>query len=236
VAYDFPTNPDQDDTYTSPDGRLTYGWNGFAWDMKAKTAAAQRPDLSSLVPSLAEIGVPDVTITIEGDLFNQNTKVVAVNQTDQSELILSSTFVSLTELTAIIPTSTITTETNFFIYTENDALRSSRQRDFWVVIAPVLDYLDPTELPAGSAVFNLDVYGTFHGSSYSGTSGNRTTGVIWDGVYRATQDIDTSHMRLNAITPDAVPGTVEVTIAVQDPRDLTNLIYAHETPLIFTYT
>ena len=55
MAYNFPASPAVGDTYTSPDGKLTYGYNGFAWDMKAKTAAAQRPELIELHPFLMEV-------------------------------------------------------------------------------------------------------------------------------------------------------------------------------------
>ena len=234
MAYNFPSNPVAGDSYTSPDGRLTYAYNGFAWDMKAKTAAAVRPDISKISPDLTEITAPDLDITVTGDLFTALTVVVAVNQTDQSELILPTTYVSLTELTCTFPVSTTLVETEFDLFTQNDALRSSRARNLWVIKPPELTAIAPTSVAAGSPPFDLTVYG--NAKNYGGTSGIRNSYLVEDGVVNLTLILfmTPAGVNLQYYPAAATPGTRELSVAVQALDGTT--VWASTPPVILTFT
>jgi hypothetical protein len=239
VAYNFPANPAQGDTYTSPDGKLTYGYNGFAWDMKAKTMAAQRPELIEISPFLVEAGATDVEILITGDLIVPTTKVIAIpNRGTGAELELPATFVNLTQISATFPNSTVVGQNTHDIYLETDGLRSQLMRQVCVAAALTHDYIDPVSVAAGSAPFELFVYFTDAAQNYPCNSGTVTVDIFWDGVAIPSNIGIPGGFRYAAITPDATPSTHELVAVIQALKGITLVesIPSHDPPMIFTYT
>ena len=236
MAYNFPANPAVGDNYTSPDGKLTYGYNGFAWDMKAKTAAAQRPELIELMPFLMEAGAPNADTVITGDLITPNTKVIAIPDSG-IEVELPSTFISLTEISATIPCSTVARYDTYDLYLETDGLRSQRMRQVVVTMAPVHQYLEPASVPAGSAGLNIRCYYDEGSSSYVCNSGSVVRRVGWDGVDMSVMP-GPGYVESWLVTPDTVPDSHECAIrivAIKNNVEITT-IPSHDLPLIFTCT
>jgi hypothetical protein len=78
-------------------------------------SCASTPSLTSISPTSAPAGSPDVTLTINGNNFSSNS-VVAWNGTS-----LASSFVSSTQLTATIPASDIAQPETVYVYVYNPA-------------------------------------------------------------------------------------------------------------------
>ena len=234
MAYNFPAGPAVGDTYTSPDGKLTYGWNGFAWDMKAKTAAAQRPELISLAPYMVESGATDVEIRFNGDLLTPATQVILIpNDGAGTEQVLPTTFISLTEVSAVIPNSTVVGDDSFNLYLETEGLRSLTMREVAVFSAPTHNYLDPVSVAAGGPVFNIWVYSTYE--YYNVNSGGVSLKVSFDGVDMG-RTLYADYIQINNVTPAAIPGAHEIVVRLEESPSGNNDIVSHDPPLIFTYT
>lgn len=241
MAYNFPANPTVGDNYTSPDGKLTYAWNGFGWDMKAKTAAAQRPVTLLLAPWLMERGAPDVEMRVFGDLFTSNTKVIIIpNAGVGTEEILPTTWISLNEVTATFPTSAATSQTTYNVYTETDGLRSLTMKQAVTMLAPVHNSIDPTtalSVASGGANFNLSVYFTSD-TATACNSGSADHRVFVDGnPYPLTSGLP-GGVLVNNVIPAAAPGTQGVRVQVQANGENTqiNVILSPDPDMILTYT
>ena len=125
-----------------------------------------------LSPTSAVAGGPAFTLTLTGERFTQQSTVLWVRTP------LATTFVSATQLTAIVPASLIATEGVAPISVSTPG--SSNSVSFPVLAAiPTISSINPTSAIAGGPAFTLTVNGTGYisASKVIGLSGATTTYV-----------------------------------------------------------
>ena len=159
-----------------------------------------------------------------------------------TEQVLPTTFISLTEVSAMFPNSLVTGHNIHDVYLETEGLRSQRMRQVCVTYAPAHLFLDPTSVAAGGPVFSLIVSFTKE-TSYSINSGGIGNKVAVDGVDTTSLTfVVPEGIRFDNVTPDAVPGTHEVTVRLTEMVAGGSIppgaaaIPSHDPPMIFTYT
>ena len=221
MGFDFPNSPAQDEVF-SP-GEASYEWNGYAWRMTNKVAYPE-PNINTIDPSWSYYDETP-TVQVNGTGFYSSSKVVVKATPD---LDCATTYISTTELSAIF------TPDAWFnslpqVTVETGALTSPPPFPFFQRVDIPLFHatipMSPTSAPAGSADFTLTVplaTGTF----YDGQFGEPATEILWDGVPIPTT-VTTNATAI--ITPDATPGTHEVSL--QNGRLITT-----DPPQIFTFT
>ena len=223
MGFDFPASPAQDEVFTP--GEASYSWNGYAWRMTNKVAYLE-PNIDAVSPKWAYFDETP-TVQVTGTDFH-STSIVVVRTTLPQPM--ATTFVSVTELSAVFTMATFPPSSGpVNITVETGILTSALPHPFFTnVIPPSFNTtipMSPTSAPAGGADFTLTVpmkTSTF----YDGQFGEPATELLWDGVPIPT----TVTANLTAtITPDATPGTHEV--SVQTGRLVTT-----DPPQIFTFT
>lgn len=181
------------------------------------------PAISLLSPSTASAGGPQFTLTVTGTNF-VNGATVRWNVTD-----LATTFVSATNLTAIVPAANIASATTASVTVTNPAPGGgpSNALTFTVSAAPnpvpMVSSLSPNTIGAGAAQFTLTVTGT-----------NFVNGAVvrWNGTDLATTFV--SATSLTATVPAAKvasAGAANVTVVNPGPGGGTAV-----TPVTFTIT
>ena len=113
------------------------------------------PAIDSVVPSLAQSESPQLTITVNGVGFDSSAEVYWEMQQ------LTTTYVSATQLTAVVPTHLMATAGQAGI-TVHDGSAQSNVVNFTVASGPTIGSLSPNLLQAGmaaSAEFGMTVTG-----------------------------------------------------------------------------
>jgi hypothetical protein len=221
MGFDFPASPALDEIFTP--GEASYSWNGYAWRMTNKVAYPE-PNINAVNPSWCYYDETP-TVQVTGTQFHTLSTVVVKAVPD---LDCATTYISATELSAIFtpnawfdPLPQVTVETG--------ALSSPPPFPFFQRVNIPLFHptipMSPTSAPAGSADFTLTVP-MASATYYDGQFGEPVTEILWDGVPIPTTV--TTNLTA-AITPDATPGTHEV--SVQTGRLVTT-----DPPQIFTFT
>ncbi len=166
------------------------------------------PSITSVNPNSVGAGSPDLPITVTGSSFVSGSKVLF------DSLELTTSFVSVTQLTATIPASSLTTAGTSSITVSNPAPGGgiSNAVTFTIIQpapVPSIAGLSPAFAVAGSPQFTL----TVNGSGF--VSGST---VRWNGSARQTTVVSGS--QLTAIIPAtdiASPGTASVTVFNPSP-------------------
>jgi uncharacterized protein (TIGR03437 family) len=164
------------------------------------------PTVSSISPTNVPMGSAQVTLTVTGNGFIPASKVVALPQ-----LPLTTTYVSLTQLTATVPVSALTDAGAYEIRVTNPGGSISPLPFIFTVKAPtpVLTKLTPAAAAAGGPDFTLAVTGSAFSSKAT---------VNWNGSPLATTFLSAS--QLTALVPAslvATAGTANVTVANEGP-------------------
>ena len=224
MGFDFPNSPAQDEVF-SP-GEASYQWNGYAWRMTNKVAYLE-PNIDAVNPKWAYY---DETPTVQVTGTDFHSTSIAVVRTAPPQP-MATTFVSTTELSAVFTMDTLpfsASPTNVTV--ETGILTSALPHPFFVNIVPPAFHstapMTPTSAPAGSADFTLTVplaSSTF----YDGNFGEPKSEILWDGI--AVPTTNSAASLIATITPDATPGTHEV--SVQNGR-----LLCLDPPQIFTFT
>jgi hypothetical protein len=124
------------------------------------------PTLSSILPTTANSGDPDLTLTLTGSNFFSGAGVQFVNSTTSFGSALTTTFVSSTKLTAVLPASAITLPGSFLVSVNNPFPNDgpSASLPFTVNLGtypvPTLNFVYPTTIIAGSLPFSISASGT----------------------------------------------------------------------------
>lgn len=165
------------------------------------SATPNIPVLTSVSPASVVAGSAAFTITATGTYFS-NTSTINWNGT-----ALTTTFVSTTSLTAIIPSANIITAGTDSITVSTAGVGTSNALAFIVqpVPAPVLNSISPNTAVAGSTSFTL----TASGSNFANTSK-----INWNGTALTTTYI--SSTTLTAAVPAAnitAAGTFNITVS-----------------------
>jgi len=119
------------------------------------------PTITSISPTSANSGDPNFTLTVNGSGFLNGAIVDFNNSTTFRGSALATTFVSSTQLTAVVPASAITLPGPFTVNVLNPVptVGPSNFVNFTVNLGvypvPVLGFINPTTIIAGSLPFNI---------------------------------------------------------------------------------
>ncbi len=119
------------------------------------------PTITAISPTSANSGDPNFTLTVNGSGFLNGAIVDFNNSTTFRGSALATTFVSSTQLTAVVPASAITLPGPFTVNVLNPVptVGPSNFVNFTVNLGvypvPVLGFINPTTIIAGSLPFNI---------------------------------------------------------------------------------
>jgi hypothetical protein len=166
--------------------------------------------LTSISPTSANSGDPDLPVTIIGSGFFSGAGIQFANTSTSLASLIPTTFVSSTKLTAVIPASAIALPGSFSISVVNPSPNNgpSNALPFTVNLGtypvPNLTFLSPTTITAGSLPFQLIAGGT-----------QFAPGAVleFNGVAKATTVLSTTNLSATISTADiSAAGTVQVTV------------------------
>jgi hypothetical protein len=175
---------------------------GAAFTITANPA----PVLASILPSAANAGSGELTLTVTGSAFIANS-VVQWNGAS-----LSTTYVSSTQLTADIPAANIATGGSISVVVVNPAPGGGASVAATFTVnnpAPAIGALTPSSAATGSAALPVTVTG----------SGFVPGSILqWNGANRATTYVSASQLTFTTTVSDlAVAGTAVITIVNSGP-------------------
>ena len=163
------------------------------------------PAISSISPSSATAGGPGFTLTVNGSNFVSGSKV------HWNSSVLTTTFVSSTQVTATVPSSDIGTAGTASVTVVNAAPGGGTSNAMTFTInnpVPAISSISPSSATAGGPAFTL----TVHGSNF--VSGSV---VDWNGSPRSTTFSSKTKLTASISAADILtPGTADVTV-VNDP-------------------
>ncbi len=165
------------------------GASGFRGNNSTTSDPSKDPSASpiSISPTTAVVGSADLTLTITGSDFlgAPHNFSQAVWSSSSSETLLATTFVSSTELTAIVPANLLSSPVTAKIFVKTGdsmgdlPLRKSGSADFSVTALPVdtpmITSISPDSAPAG----NTDVTVTIEGSNFVNRSFHNRSAAFW---------------------------------------------------------
>jgi sugar lactone lactonase YvrE len=162
------------------------------------------PVLASLSPSSATVGGAAFTLTVNGSGF------VSGSAAQWNGAALTTTFVSATQLTAVVPASYLASARTVQIAVVNPAGSPSNALPFTINApqinqpVPVLTSLTPSSAAAGGPAFSL----TVNGSNFVSSSL-----VVWNGAFRTTTFVSGTQLTAAITAADiASPGTAQVAV------------------------
>lgn len=173
------------------------------------------PTLTSISPTSSHSGDPDLTITVNGSGFFNGAGVDFINSATSLGSLLSTTFVSSTQLTAVIPASSMALPGNFNIEVNNPFPNSgpSNTLPFTVNLGtypvPTLISVSPTTVVAGSFPFQMLAGGA-----------NFAPGAVlsFNGASKATTVNSPSNVSAMISAADiSTAGTVQVVVTNPSP-------------------
>ena len=170
------------------------------------TAIYPAPTLASLTPNSALLGSPDTTITLTGTGFF----AASVAQWNGSNL--ATTFVSATQLTALLPAANLAAAASASVTVKNPTPGGGASNALTFSVTnpiPTLTAIAPNAALAGSGAFTLTV---------TGTNFQPSSTVRWNGSARTTTYVSASSLTA-AIPASDVAGarTVPVTVFTPGP-------------------
>ncbi len=188
------------------------GGTSSALTFTISVATNPEPGLSSLAPSTVTAGSPTFTLTVTGTGFVPASKV-HWNGTAQS-----TTFVSTTQLTAVIGAARVATggTPSVTVVTPAPGGGTSAPQTFTIINPlPALTTVAPGSVTAGSAPFTL----TVTGSGFAPTSK-----VHWNGTARTTTFVSATRLTAKVGAGRvATAGTASVTVVTPTPGGGTSL-------------
>ena len=166
------------------------------------------PSISSLSPASAAAGSVAFTLTVSGSDF------VASSAVNWNGTMLATTFVSASQLTALVPASDVTTAGTTTVTVVNPAPGGGTSGGATFTVnasnpVPAITSLSPTIVSAGSVAFTLIV---------SGSNFVASSTVSWNGTTLATTFVSAS--QLTALVPASdvtTAGTAAVTVVNPAP-------------------
>jgi len=162
------------------------------------------PRVGGVDPASRYAGQPAFTLTVNGCNFVNGVSVVRWNGADRT-----TTFVSSTQLTALIPASDITAvgTANILVFTSGADGGTSNTAPLNILTNPVptVSTVSPTSVNAGQAGFTL----TVNGSNFI----DGTSVVRWNGADRTTTFVSTTQLTASIPASDITAvGTGNVTV------------------------
>lgn len=173
------------------------------------------PTLTSISPTSAKSGDPNVTLTLTGSNFFNGAGVQFVDSKTFYGNALATTFVSPTQLTAIIPASAITLPGSFLVSVNNPFPNNGPSTSLTFTVnlgvypVPTLNFIYPTTIIAGSLPFTINATGTNFAS---------VAVLNFNGAAKPTTIFGPQNLYGIISTADiSTPGTVQVTVSNPAP-------------------
>ena len=168
------------------------------------TGATPLPILTSMSPTTTYLDSAGFTLTVNGTGFVSGASVY------WNYAPLTTTYVSSTQLTALVPASDLTYANSYYVDVVNSGGGSSNQLDFSVVaLDPYINDLAPTSMIAKTAPTAIVI----NGSNFM--SGAK---VLWNGKPTPTTYLSSSQLQ---VTPSAAQvaaaGIVQLTVSNPPP-------------------
>jgi N-acetylneuraminic acid mutarotase len=164
------------------------------------------PVLTSLLPSSKTVGSPGFTLTVNGSNFVSGSKV------HWNSLVLTTTFVSSTQLTAAVPSSDIRTAGTASVTVVNAPPGGGTSNAITFTVnnpVPAISSISPSSATAGGPSFTLTVNGSHFVSG---------SVVDWNGSARTTTFASRTRLTASISAADiATPGTASVTVVNAPP-------------------
>src|ERR1035441_376793 len=175
----------------------------FAIVCLAAVACAQ-PVITSATPNTIDAGGPSFTLTINVSAFGSNPVV------NWSGTVLAATYVNDSTLSATVPAGLIAICGKYSL-TVTNTQTNTVSNGFTVIVKPVLQYILPNSLPAGSG-----------GTTVTATGLGFSSNVYLTVVAGTRTNLTTSHSGsttvLTAVVPaSALVGVYAVSLFVTDP-------------------
>jgi hypothetical protein len=201
----------------------------------AQTFDVIGPTMTSVSPTAIGVGASTVTLTVTGSGFTSSSDILF------DGTILTTTFVSSTQITAPVPANLLATAGtkwvsvgHFYVGSPPQFAYSTMSKPF-TVQGPTLQRLVPDHIPAGSSSFTLQVWGT---SLHVGGALFPPT-VRWNGTSYVAAVVDSSHLEITVPASQVTAaGTATIDVVVpQNPlgSKVTNaLTFTIEPPGIST--
>jgi len=174
------------------------------WDLNIATLLPL-PSISSISPISTPVGSAQFTLTVNGVQFASNSEV------EWNGVALTTTFVSTTELTAVVPASDLTVAGTPLITVFNPTSGKLSNTTTFTVdnLPPALASVSPASTLAGGAAFALTVNGT---GFVSGAT------VLWNGSSRTTTFVSATQITASITAADiALAGTFAVSVSNPAP-------------------
>lgn len=232
------------------------GCSGGSSRVGAAGAPASAQANISITPVNAISGSPDLPLTITGSqAFSFTNATHKLNQVvwsaNGNDTQLPSTFVSGSQLTAIVPAPLLLTPVQAQVRVEiwdvqGDApIAASSSVPFNVTApsaSPTIDFISPANVPAGSPDLTLSIAG----SNFDHTGHLHTSVAFWTtdpsnlhdhGTMLATTVVSTS--QLTAVIPAALlqnPGSVQIVVLTGDPMSMSEGFFGYPESNSVTFT
>ena len=191
---------------------------GIAWKLAGVGGFA--PILTAITPNSAIANDVPVTITVAGSGFLP-TSVVELNSSPA--IALATTFVSPTQLSAVIPASQLVDGNFDWISVNNPGAQGGTSALLRFVInnpVPVISSISPPSVQVGGAAFTLTVNGSgFIPNPGGGEYGyNNSSTVEWNGVWLTTVSATSTQIQATVPASDiASLGTASITVQSSGP-------------------
>ncbi len=171
--------------------------------------------LTTISPNTVDVGSGDVTITLTGIGFQPGDSVVI------SDSGLSTTFVSGTQLTALVPGFFTSFSHSWPVFVSRGSLQTNVVFLEVVEPPPVITSLGPPSAFVGSAGFTLQV----HGDHFMEGEGPSST-VYFNGLPRSTTFINQGLLEIDLLSSDLLsPGLVPVQVFNPSEGLFSNTVY-----------
>ncbi len=198
-------------------GDANFGGSASAVLTEVISVSNPSPLLTSLSPNSAVAGDPTFTLTATGSSF------VAGSVVGFNGVTLATTFVSATELTAIVPASLLAAPGDFPVVVTSPAPGGGTSAPLFFAVTnpvPVLASLSPNTALAGGAAFTM----TLNGSGFISTSIAQ-----WNGA-----DLPTTFVSATQLTAAVPAGDIltvgTASVAVFNPDPSPGIVRAHARP------
>jgi outer membrane protein assembly factor BamB len=179
------------------------------------------PSVSGMSPGTAYVNSPAFTLSVTGSNFLPQSIV------QWAGAALATTYVSQSQLTAIVPASDLMALGGYAVTVSTDGEVSTSSAEFTVqpVQTPTITQLSPSSTPAGGAAFVLTV---------NGANFNSQSVVNWGGSPRTTSYMSSGQLTAQINAADlASAGTVPITVQTQSVVSLaTNFTVVPLPPLV----
>ena len=186
---------------------------GHARNVRTALPPVSNPTITTISPLTAYVNGANFTLTVNGTNFVSGSVVYF----GFSGTPLTTTFVSSAKLTAEVPASFLTSETNYGVYVTNPGNLTSNTVNFYVVgLEPSVSGVTPFDVVAGSTPGVVTVNG------YNFASGAT---ILWNGMPVSTTFVNPNELTFTPTKSQlAAPRIVQLSVSNPAPGGVSSTI------------